>query len=893
MFSSPTLADIDADGDLDLFLGKGDGSIAFFENQGTAVQPDFVLVEPSWKGIDPGDWVAPAFGDIDADGDLDLILGRKVGVLAFYENLGTAEAEAITFVTLGMDDCDGNDIDTDGADFFGVSTPNLIDIDDDGDLDLLIGEGGIFPGGVINVYENQGSPQAPCFRSVGELTDSSGDVIELGETQDSAPAMGDCDGDGDLDLVIGRNDGLLCAYENTAGPAALALEEVTCSYLGIDVSFLSRPALADVDADGDLDLFVGAEDGTLIFFENGGTENVCPLKFTDITASSPDVARFRHFGDFAAPGVALADWDRDGDDDLYLPNGPGLANGLFRNNGDATFTTVPGAMGAGNIGQGLSPVFGDIDNDGDLDLFVANLNLEIDAVVGVFKEPDGLYLNQLMETGTASFIDITTAAGVGHPGGSMAALMLDYDLDGLLDIYVGTWLGCGDTNPLPNGLPPGESNLLFHNDGDPDGDGIPSFTDVTQAAGVSGLVPGFDPANSLGRSLFAVMSADLNRDAYPDIYVGTDSVLPDNIFLNNRDGTFTDIGLAAGGIGDDASRAMGIAIADINADQLPDIYVTDTRDMRLPGEFLGNPLYLSQGLAQDSTPRYALAPQASATSADFSWGTNFADFDNDGYLDLFVATNAESSELMYHNDGDGTFTEVGRCSGFGAVHDSRGTAVSDLDGDGDLDIVVGTYLGIPRIFRNDTENDYRQLTLRLNGTLGNRDAIGAVVTVTADVDRDETSEVLTREISAGGSHSSMSTLVVHVGIGSALEADHVLVEYPLGARYTIDNVQAGSSIDVDESLGIRTSAPPTIRPTATPPPTQVPTPIDSPTPASEPCAGDCNGDHAVNVGELIRAVNIAIGTQSIGDCSAIDTDRNGSVSIAELVAAVRNALDGC
>jgi ASPIC and UnbV./FG-GAP repeat. len=529
------------------------------------------------------------------------------------------------------------------------------------------------------------------------------------------------------------------------------------------------------------------------------------VRFTDITA--PSKVDFMHENSATAnkylletmgAGVAVLDYDNDGRLDIFFTNGAGLSgktpdksdrrywNRLYHQNPDGTFTDVTEKAGLTGMPQnryGMGVAAGDFDNDGFEDLYVTGYG------------GNTLYHNN----GDGTFTDVTASAGVAAAGWSTSAGFFDFDNDGKLDIFVCRYVDwsfqnnphCGERKPggraycHPDNFQ-GVANILYRNNGDG------TFTDVSAKAGV---------ANAKGKSL-GVAFADLDGDGYTDIFVANDSV---QCFLyhNNRDGTFTDVSLAAGaGYNEDGKTfaGMGTDFADFNNDGLPDIIVTDLSKERYV-LFKNN----GDGTFTDVTNQTGIGR---ATLPYSGWSTRFFDYDNDGWKDLFVAQGhvldtieRTSPNLRYLQPPillrnlAGLFTTVDAGPTFHAIWAGRGAAFGDLDNDGDIDIVVANVGQRPYILRNDGGNRNNWIGIQLTGRKSNRDGIGCRVKV---VSASGLVQYFTVNTTAGYLSASDKRLIA--GLGEEKAARLVEIRWPGGAIQKLENVKAGQMLRVAEPV---------------------------------------------------------------------------------------------
>ena len=489
-------------------------------------------------------------------------------------------------------------------------------------------------------------------------------------------------------------------------------------------------------------------------------------------------------------GVAIFDFNGDGANDVFIANGPPSHSELYRNDGAGHFTEVGREAGLTRVGWAQAACAADIDNDGHPDLFVT------------YYGHNSLYRN----LGNGKFEDITERAGLPVTGtrwGSGCAL-IDYDRDGLLDIFVANyvdldlahvpkpgsaksceWKGlavwCG-----PHGLPAGH-NALYHNNGDG------TFTDVSAKAGI--LAAG--SCYGLG-----AVAADFDNDGWPDIYVACDQT-PSLLYVNRHDGTFQERGDAAGvayNADGQLQAGMGIAIADYNGNGFLDIAKTN---------FSGDRPSLYKN--EDGSFFEDVSEMAGiGRNQLLGWGVAFLDVDEDGWPDLVMANGHVYPEidrspigetfrqktLLYRNLGNGRFSDITESAGpgFAQRRPSRGLAIGDLDGDGRPEIVIVNMNDKPTLLKN-TGPRKNALAIKLIGTHSNRSAIGARCTIEAG-GRKRLADVV-----SGGSYFSQNSLTLYFGLGNAERVDRIEVRWPAGETQTWSNVAANRTVELTEGSG--------------------------------------------------------------------------------------------
>ena len=501
----------------------------------------------------------------------------------------------------------------------------------------------------------------------------------------------------------------------------------------------------------------------------------------------------KYYPEIMAPGVGLIDYDNDGDLDVYLVQGQMLGPGkrleqatfppkvplkdrLYRNDLTAAadgkrvlrFTDVTEQSGINVQSYGMGVTAGDIDNDGWVDIYRTGLSGSV----------------MLRNNGNGTFSDVTATSGTGNPGGwGVSASFVDYDRDGLLDLYVGNYLvysiagdiDCLSVSGQPDYCPPNsyraQPDRLYHNRGNG------RFEDVTSRA----LVGGAD-GPALG-----VSTADFDGDGWLDIYVGNDGTA-NQLWMNQKDGTFKDTALLAGAAVNGAGNAeasMGIDAGDFDNDGDEDLFVTNWFDQM-------NILYVNQGGAmfEDRKAASGLGPPSRARTG---FGTAWFDFDNDGWLDLLAVNGSVATieaqarandpfplkmpNTLYRNLSNGRFEDVSARAGdvFQRPDVSRGAAFGDIDNDGDVDVVIGIASGRTRLLINEVGTRRHWLGLRLVGERVKRDMLGARVGV-----HRTSGPPLWRRVRSDGSYASANDPRVHVGLDDDADPVRVQVRWPDG-----------------------------------------------------------------------------------------------------------------
>src|SRR5256886_5672644 len=525
-----------------------------------------------------------------------------------------------------------------------------------------------------------------------------------------------------------------------------------------------------------------------------------PIAYVDVTVSAGitfvhhnGAAGDKRYPELFGGGVAVLDADGDGWPDLLFVNGkdwtPAALRSrcaVYRNNHDGTFADVSAASGLDAVaGYAIGASVADYDNDGRDDVFVTTV------------EGGRLFHNE----GNGKFLDVTERAGIRNREFTTSAAWLDYDRDGLADLFIGNYVKWSPDAEVrcvhegergycgPDAYKP-VAPTLYRNAGGG------RFEDVTARAGLD------QPTDKA----MGVAVLDYNMDGWPDVFVGSDRV-PAKPYRHDGRGRFVDEGLRAGVALSESGSAranMGVDAADYDRSGRPHIVV---------GNFLNEMLGLYHNehgsTFVDVAPR---SPVGRASLLSVTWAVFFLDYDLDGFLDIFAANGGTDESqgmdararlsqppILLRNRGNGAFDNVSSAMGaaFNRPIMGRGAAFLDMDGERDLDLAIATLAGPAHLFRNDGGNRNNWLRVRASGSRSNRSGLGAIVRVTS------ASGTAWQMVRSGSSYASQSELTLTFGLGRDTRVAKIEVLWPSGATQTFTDVAVNQRVTIDESAGLR------------------------------------------------------------------------------------------
>lgn len=522
-----------------------------------------------------------------------------------------------------------------------------------------------------------------------------------------------------------------------------------------------------------------------------------PIEFRNVAAAAGLTASMPNGGldnkkfivETTGSGVAFIDYDNDGFLDIFLVSGDGGSNRLYRNNGKGQFSDVTDAAGLHSSGWGQGVCAGDFDNDGFTDLFVTYWGQN-----RLYRNRDG-----------KRFEDVTAQAGLAQDRTryNTGCAFVDYDNDGRLDLVVANYLQFDFvTTPKPGSNPycfyrgiavncgprglPFDRNILYRNLGGG------RFEDVSERSGI---------AKPFGHYSLGVLTGDFNGDGKPDIYIAADQT-PSLLYINRGDGTFQEEAVERGVAFNEDGRTMsgmGAAAADYQHTGWQSIFRTNFSDER-------ETLYRNNGKGEfeDITVGAGLA----MNTRYVGWGCGFGDFDNDGWVDLFLVNGHAFPEvdrlkidihhkqrpILYRNLRNGKFLDISDAAGPGLreAFASRGAAVGDFRNNGRLAILINNQNSTPALLEQPGESKNHWITLALQGTRSNRSAVGAKVSVVSG------RTLQTDEVRSGGSYLSQSDLRLHFGLGDTETIDRINVIWPSGAKSELKNIKADRVLRIVE-----------------------------------------------------------------------------------------------
>lgn len=748
--------DYDNDGDPDLFVVNESNNF-LYKNNGDGT---FTKVLTGDVANDQDNSLTASWGDMDNDGDLDLFVGNYQAANVLYRNNGNG---SFTKITTGS-------IVTDNFDTYGSV---WLDIDQDGDQDLYVAN----YNDVNNaLYRNLGNGSFERVLTGSENNTYAGLITDGGNSH--GVGVADIDRSGTLDIGVvnygttptiysitptGNNWlGLnLTGNYSSAQPVGARVHTYANINGGSTHQVLDLMGQSGANSSSQSVAYIGLGDASnvdsvVIKWPSGMVSRPTNInanaisELTEPTSVPPAFEKLVTGSLVGASGAGLSaswgDYDADGDDDIFIAV-YGANNLLYRNNGDGTFSSVTTGTIVTETSNSYAGVWGDYDNDGWLDLFIANYN-----------QANWLYHN---DGGT--FTRITTGNIVTDGGLSNSAAWGDYDNDGDEDLFVAN---------ISN-----QANYLYRNNGDG------TFTPVTGTAVVT------DQETS-----YSGIWGDYDDDGDLDLFVANNGA--NALYKNNGDGSFSRIN--TGDIANDAVYSISGAWGDMDNDDDLDLFVANYNDGTNP---LANNLYQNNGNGTFTKVTTGAVVTQTRTSNGGAWG----DIDNDGDLDLIVYQN-DGNNSLFSNQGDGTFNQIlpgtnfGRLSG-PVVTDggaSEGGGFSDYDSDGDLDLVVVNYNEPSAVYVGNGSFDAHWLTISLEGRTSNRLGTGAKVTIEAFINGETVTQ--TRQVNTNPSgYGSQSSPLVHFGLGDATSISSLTIVWPSGQTWDTTSVFADQNLQIIES----------------------------------------------------------------------------------------------
>ena len=471
---------------------------------------------------------------------------------------------------------------------------------------------------------------------------------------------------------------------------------------------------------------------TLLFLISIFSSTQAQALFTDIAPQAGVNSTGRTYG------VAFGDYDSDGLDDIYVSR-HNLPNLLYRNLGNGTFEDKAADAGVDHVGTTTMSIWGDIDNDGDPDLYLGNRD-----------EPNILYRNN----GNGSFTDISASAGVNDRYRTRSIMFSDINMDGYIDLYVANLLA---------------PNFLYKNNGDN------TFTDITVSSGTE------DNQIAMGAMFF-----DYDNDGDPDLYLTHDANQRYILLRNNGDETFTDVSEVSNA--NYAGQGMGTDFGDINNDGFLDIYITNLN---------ANTMLLNNGDGTFSD----ISEACGATDIGMGWGISWLDYDNDGLQDIYMVNDSYYSpmpNILYKNIGENSFEIVSENTPLMGMYGSYGTACSDVNNDGWVDIFLAN-AGLNdanQLFLNNNQNEANWIKIKAEGKNSNRSGIGTRVEVEAG------GKLHIDEVTSGTGYASQNSFTLHFGLADAEIIDRITVKWPSGVVDIYENIAPNQGYTVTEGESI-------------------------------------------------------------------------------------------